>query len=136
MTTAVMIRESQVVRIRLPNSQNRICWLSSGRRELQQGEQGLEQEQQGDARQDQGLAADMAHHGQTKQQAGGKHAHNEGTGRDGHQGRKPEAAGVEGQRRARPAAAASGYRDWRGVVQQGLHLHAAKTEGRRRPPGP
>ena len=73
----------------------------------------------------------MAHHGQTKQQAGGKHAHNEGTGRDGHQGRKPEAAGVEGQRRAqaRRRREPEGIGTGEGVVQQGLHLHAAKTEG-------
>ena len=84
-TTAVMIRgvPGGAHQAAKQPEQDLLVELGGGE-ELQQGEQGLEQEQQGDARQDQGLAADMAHHGQPKQQAGGKHAHNEGAGRDGH----------------------------------------------------
>ncbi len=73
-----------------------------GGEKLQQGEQGLEQKQQGYARQDQGLAADVAHHGQAKQEAGGKHAQDEGTGRNGNQGRQPKTAGIERQCGAKP----------------------------------
>ena len=44
---------------------------------------------------------------------------------------EPEAAGVEGERRAQASRRREPLwcRDWRGVVQQGLHLHAAKAEG-------